>query len=32
LANNLTLTNADGTLTDWVELYNPLPDVVDLVG
>jgi hypothetical protein len=30
LANNLSLTNSDGTVTDWIELFNPSAVVVDL--
>lgn len=30
MANNETHSNSDGTITDWVELYNPLPTAVDL--
>ncbi len=30
LASNATLTNSDGTTPDWVELYNPSTNVVDL--
>lgn len=30
LANNGSLTNADGTITDWVELYNGTTNTVDL--
>src|SRR6185295_10645754 len=30
MADNRSQTNADGTITDWVELYNPAPLVVDL--
>ena len=30
LANNLSLTNSDGTITDWVELFNPTVVAVDL--
>ncbi len=29
-ANNGSLTNADGTITDWVELYNGTTNTVDL--
>lgn len=32
LADNATLTNADGTLTDWVELYNPSATPFNLAG
>lgn len=32
LADNGSLTNADGTLTDWVELYNPSAVTVNLAG
>ncbi len=30
MANNVTTTNADGTVTDWVELYNPSETSADL--
>ena len=30
LANNLSLTNSDGTITDWIELFNPGPTAADL--
>lgn len=30
LANNLSLTNDDGTVTDWIELFNPGAVAVDL--
>lgn len=30
MANNRTYTNADGTITDWVELFNPLQSAVEL--
>jgi hypothetical protein len=30
LANNRSITNADGTITDWIELYNPSNAGVDL--
>ncbi len=32
LANTRNATNADGTITDWVELYNPSNGSVDLTG
>ena len=32
LANNQSVTNADGTATDWVELYNPSTGPADLAG
>jgi hypothetical protein len=32
LANNLTYTNADGSVTDWIELYNPSAQPLDLSG
>ena len=33
LAHNQTLTNSDGSITDWVELYNPSPtQPTDLAG
>jgi hypothetical protein len=32
LANNQTFTNADGTVSDWVELRNPSNSPVDLAG
>ncbi len=32
LANNRSITNADGTITDWVELFNPSTGAVDLGG
>jgi len=32
LADNAGLTNADGTVTDWVELYNKAASPVDLSG
>jgi hypothetical protein len=32
LANARASTNTDGTVTDWVELYNPSNDLVDLSG
>ncbi len=32
LANTRNVTNADGTITDWVELYNPSSGAVDLAG
>lgn len=31
-ASNLSLPNPDGTLTDWVELYNTTTNAVDLSG
>ncbi len=31
-ADNGSLTNSDGTITDWVELYNPTTNVVSLAG
>lgn len=31
-ANNLSLPNPDGTLTDWVEIYNATTNTVDLSG
>jgi len=30
MANNRTVTNSDGTITDWAEIYNPSPNTVDL--
>lgn len=30
MANNRAVTNADGTVTDWVELYNPVSVALDL--
>ncbi len=30
LANNLSLTNGDGTITDWIELFNPGATSADL--
>jgi len=30
LANNQTITNSNGTTSDWVELYNPSTNTVDL--
>lgn len=30
MANNRTVTNADGTVSDWVELYNPVNLTLDL--
>jgi hypothetical protein len=30
LAANRTLTNADGTISDWVELFNPTTNTLDL--
>ncbi len=30
MANNRSLTNNDGTVTDWIELYNPSNSDVDL--
>ena len=32
MANNLSYTNTDGTVTDWVELYNPSGQPLDLSG
>ncbi|HXJ59575.1 MAG TPA: lamin tail domain-containing protein [Verrucomicrobiae bacterium] len=32
LANARTATNSDGTISDWVELYNPTNALVDLSG
>ncbi len=32
LANNRSVTNSDGTITDWVELSNPSSGPVDLAG
>lgn len=32
LANNATLEEPDGSRPDWVELYNPSPNTVDLAG
>src|SRR6185436_1280778 len=32
MANNRSFTNADGSITDWVELYNPLPATFDFSG
>lgn len=32
LANNGTYTNGDGSITDWIELYNPSAVPVDLTG
>ena len=32
MANNRTFPNSDGTITDWVELYNPSNGSVDLSG
>ncbi len=32
LADNGSFTNADGTLTDWIELYNPSAVPVNLAG
>ena len=31
-ADNRSLTNSDGTLTDWVELYNPSTNTLSLAG
>ncbi len=31
-AHNATLTNSDGTLTDWVELFNPGSNTLSLAG
>ena len=30
MANNQSVTNSDGTLTDWIELYNPGVQAADL--
>lgn len=30
LANNLSFPEADGSTPDWIEIYNPSPDAVDL--
>ena len=30
MANNDSITNADGTITDWIELYNPSTNSTDL--
>jgi hypothetical protein len=30
MANNKTYTNADGSITDWVEIHNPSPTTFDL--
>jgi hypothetical protein len=32
MANNQSYTNADGTVTDWVELFNPSGQTLDLTG
>jgi hypothetical protein len=32
MANASNSTNADGTITDWVELYNPSNGSIDLSG
>jgi hypothetical protein len=32
MANNRSYTNSDGTLTDWVELYNPSGVPLDMAG
>ena len=32
LANNRSYTNADGSVTDWVELANPSPSALSLAG
>ncbi len=32
MANNRSVTNGDGTITDWIELYNPSSSAVDLGG
>src|SRR5258706_338480 len=30
MANNQSVTNSDGSVSDWVEIYNPAPNSVDL--
>jgi uncharacterized repeat protein (TIGR01451 family) len=30
MANNVSVTNEDGLITDWVELFNPAPRTADL--
>ena len=32
LARNLSVTNSDGTLSDWVEIYNATTNAVELTG
>ncbi len=32
MANNLSVNNEDGSITDWVELYNPSTNLMDLAG
>ena len=32
LASNASLTNSDGTISDWVEIYNPGSNALSLAG